>query len=87
MINNWLTKDHRIHLPKLLEHLDYHCTKVEKTHFIYKSKNQNVVVLHVENGYVYYKVQRPEEKLGASNLIIEHVSKIEGTNKETVWIR
>ncbi len=43
------------------------------------------MVLHVENGYVYYKVQRPEEKLGASNLIIEHVSKIEGTNKETVW--
>jgi len=85
MINTWLTEDHRIHLPKLFEHLGYICSVSEKTHCIYTRKKERCVVVLTDDGYRFYKVQQPEIKFSASHLIIEHVSKIEGSNKETVW--
>ncbi len=85
MINTWLTEDHRIHLPKLFEHLGYIYSGSEKTHCIYTRKKESCVVVLTDDGYRFYKVQHPELKLSASNLIIKHVSKIEGSNKETVW--
>jgi len=85
MINTWLTEDGRIHLPRVFEHLGYTCTNPQRTHQLYKRKGNTSVIIWTEAGFVFYKVQRPEEKLSASHLIIEHVSKIEGTNKESVW--
>ncbi len=85
MINTWLTEDHRIHLPRLLEQLGYICTITESTHRIYKHKGKYCAVISTADGFKYYKMERPEEKLSFSHLIIEHVSKIEGTNKETIW--
>ncbi|PKA97781.1 hypothetical protein B0O79_1450 [Flavobacteriaceae bacterium MAR_2009_75] len=85
MINTWLTEDYRIHLPKLFEQLGYICSASEKTHCIYTRKKERCVVVQTDEGYRFYKVQQPEIKLSASHLIIEHVSKIEGSNKETVW--
>ena len=85
MINTWLTEDHRIHLPKLFGHLGYIRSVSEKTHGIYTRKKETCAVILTDDGYRFYKVQRPEEKLSASNLIIEHVSKMEGADKETIW--
>ncbi len=85
MINTWLTEDHRIHLPKLLERLGYTCSMTERTHCIYTRNKETCVVILTNVGYLFYKVQLPEMKLSASHLIIQHVSKIEGSNKETVW--
>lgn len=85
MLRNWLTEDHRIHLPKLFEHLGYRSVLVEKTHRIFKSGGINYTVIYTEEGFLYYKVQRPKEKLSASDLLTEHVSKTEGIQKEMLW--
>lgn len=85
MINTWLTEDGRIHLPRLFEHLGYTGTIAQRTHHIYERKGKTYVIVLTETGFVFYNVQHPEKKLSASHLIIEHVSKIEGTNKESVW--
>ncbi len=87
MINTWLTEDHRIHLPKLLEQLGYTCTASQSTHRIYGRKGSSCAVLFTEDGFMYYRVERPEEKLSASHLIIEHVSKNESLNNTSVWDR
>ncbi len=85
MINTWLTEDSRIHLPRLLEHFGYICASSQRTHHIYERKGSTYIIVLTEAGFLFYKVQRPDEKLSASHLIIEHVSKIEGTSKESVW--
>ena len=85
MINTWLTEDHRIHLPKLFEQLGYSCITAKRNHRIYTRKDKTCVILFTEEGFVFYKVQRPEKKLSASHLIIEYVSKTEGGTKETIW--
>ncbi len=85
MIKNWLTEDHRIHLPKLFEHLGYRLELTETNFLIYKGGGVFFVVIHTEEGFLYYKVQRPREKLSASDLITEHVSKFEGVQKELLW--
>ncbi len=85
MIKNWLTEDHRIHLPKLFEHLGYRPVLRDKTHYIFKGGGAQYVVIHTEKGFVYYKTQRPQEKLSASDLITGHVSKNEGLNKVMLW--
>jgi len=85
MHKNWLTEDHNIHLPNLMEHWGYKCVTKDRTHLIYKGAGSYFVIIHTADGFLYYKVQRPQEKLSASNLIIEHVSKIEGVDKELVW--
>lgn len=85
MTYTWLTEDHRIHLPKLFEHLGYIRAVSRPTHCIYKRGHQTCVIVRTAAGFVYYTVQRPEKKLSVSHLIIEHVSRIEGMNKETIW--
>lgn len=85
MINTWLTEDHRIHLPRLFEHLGYTCSMAKKTHCIYERKNKTCAIILTDEGYMFYNVQHPEKKLSASHLIIEQVSKIEGSSKESVW--
>ncbi|WP_133067266.1 hypothetical protein [Flagellimonas pacifica] len=45
------------------------------------------VVVYTEQGYRYYKVQRPQEKLKASDLVREHVSRVEGSHNESIWDR
>lgn len=85
MHKKWLSEDPHIHLPNLMEHLGYQLYQKENTHRIYKSASIYIVVIHTDNGFLYYKVQRPQEKLSASDLITEHVSKIEGENKELLW--
>lgn len=85
MIKNWLTEDHRIDLPKLFKHLGFRLVQEEETHTIYKGSCSLYVVIYTENGYLYYTIERPEEKLTASDLIITHVSKTEGKDKEMLW--
>jgi len=84
-MNNWLTEDHLIHLPNLFEHLGYQVVQSEHTHHIFKNGGESYVIINTEKGYYYYKVQRPQEKLSASDLITEYVSKVEGTGKELIW--
>lgn len=85
MLKNWLTEDHRIDLPKLFKHLGYKSVLIEKTHHLFKHGGVHYVVIDTEEGFLYYKVQRPKEKLSASDLITEHVSKTEGILKEMLW--
>ena len=85
MIRNWLTEDHRIDLPKLFGHLGYRSVSKESDHCIFEKNGVHYVAIRTENGFLYYKVQRPQEKLSASDLITEYVSKIEGGKKEMVW--
>lgn len=85
MIDNWLTEDDRIDVPKLFERMGYERVRTEKQYHIYKRNSDVNVVVLTDKGYIYYKVQRPEVKLTASNLITEYVSKMEGTTKETIW--
>jgi hypothetical protein len=84
-MNNWLIEDHLIHLPNLFEHLGYRVVQSENTHLILKNGGEHYVIINTEKGYFYYKVQRPQEKLSASDLITEHVSKVEGIGKELIW--
>lgn len=84
MIRNWLTEDHRMDLPKLFGHLGYRSVSKESDHCIFEKNGINYVAIRTENGFFYYKVQRPHEKLSASDLITEYVSKIEGEKKEMV---
>jgi hypothetical protein len=85
MIKNWLTEDHRIDLPKLFKHLGFRAVQRERTHYLYKGNGAQYVILNTEKGYLYYKIERPDEKLSASDLITEHVSKTEGMDKEMLW--
>ncbi|MCM4173059.1 hypothetical protein DHD32_16360 [Arenibacter sp. TNZ] len=84
-MNNWLIEDHLIHLPNLFEHLGYRVVQSENTHLILKNGGEHYVIINTEKGYFYYKVQRPQEKLSASDLITEYVSKVEGIGKELIW--
>ena len=84
-MKNWLLVDHHIHLPKLFEHLGFRLVSTEKTHSIFKKGGAHYVVIRNEKGFLYYKVQRPQEKLSASDLIIEHVSKSESMDKDMIW--
>ena len=85
MLKSWLTEDHRIHLPKLFEYLGYQPVGKENTHRIYIGNGMHYVVLYTEDGFLYYKTQRPEEKLSASDLIIEHSSRGDSLPKEMLW--
>lgn len=85
MIRNWLTEDHRINLPKLFAHLGYTSISKESNHHTFEKGGAYYIVIRTEKGFMYYKVQRPQEKLSASDLVTEHVSKTEGENKETIW--
>jgi len=84
-MNNWLTEDHLIYLPNLFEHLGYQVVQSEHTHHILRYGSEHYVIINTEKGYLYYKVQRPQEKLSASDLITEYVSKVEGIGKELIW--
>jgi hypothetical protein len=85
MIKNWPTEDYRIHLPTLFEHLGYRLASEEKTHQVYKGLGTTYIVIQTKKGFSYYTVQRPQEKLSASELIIQHVAKTEGQDKELLW--
>ncbi len=85
MDQNWLADDDRIHLPNLVSHLGYQLVGKERTHQIYRHAGIDYVVISTGKGFQYYKTQRPQEKLSASHLILEHVSKTEGVQKEMVW--
>ena len=85
MDQNWLADDDRIHLPNLVSHLGYQLVGKERTHQIYRHAGIDYVVIFTGKGFQYYKTQRPQEKLSASHLILEHVSKTEGVQKEMVW--
>lgn len=85
MIPTWLTENHHIHLPKLFEHLGYGSFAKKDTYQIFKKGGDYYTVFYTEKGFLYYKIQRPQEKLSAYDLVIEHVSKIEGINKEMIW--
>lgn len=84
-MKNWLKEDHRIHLPNLFEHLGYQLVESERTYLFYKKGGETFVVILAEDGFLYYNVQRPQEKLSASDLITEHISKTEGATKELLW--
>ncbi|GGW26648.1 hypothetical protein [Arenibacter certesii] len=84
-MNNWLNKDHLIHLPNLFEHLGFRLVQSNNTHHLFKNSGDHYVVINTEIGYFYYKVQRPHEKLSASDLITEYVSKVESEGKELIW--
>ncbi len=85
MLKSWLSEDYRIHLPKLFEKLGYEPLGKENTHCIFKGNGMHYVVIYTEDGFLYYKTQRPEEKLSASDLIIEHLSRSESMPKEMLW--
>lgn len=85
MIEKWLTEDHRIDLPKLFTHLGFKLFRQEATHYIFKGGGSHYVVLYSDKEYLYYTIERPEEKLSASDLITAYVSKTEGENKEMLW--
>ncbi|MBC7000347.1 hypothetical protein [Cytophaga sp. FL35] len=85
MIEKWLTEDHRIDLPKLFTHLGFKLFQKEATHYIFKGGGSYYVVLYSDKAYLYYTIERPEEKLSASDLITAYVSKTEGENKEMLW--
>lgn len=85
MFNAWSSENHHILLPKLFERMGYQLIKAEDNFQVFNQKNSYCVVLYTNKGYVYYKVQRPEEKLRASDLITEYVAKVEGSNNETIW--
>lgn len=85
MIENWLSEDQRIHLPMLFEYLGFQLVQRQKTYYSYSGGGTQYIVIYTEKGYMYYTIERPEEKLSASDLITGHVSKTEGMNKEMLW--
>ncbi len=84
-MDHWLTKIHLIHLPKLFEYLGFQLLRSEDTYLLFKKGGKHCIVIHTEKGYFYYTVQRPQEKLAASDLITAHVSKMEGAKEELIW--
>ncbi|SHJ64978.1 hypothetical protein SAMN04487911_1298 [Arenibacter nanhaiticus] len=84
-MDNWLTKDHLIHLPNLFEYLGFQLLRSEDTYLLFEKGGKHCITIHTEKGYFYYTVQRPQEKLAASDLITDHVSKMEGAKEELIW--
>ncbi|NKI26874.1 hypothetical protein HCG49_09890 [Arenibacter sp. 6A1] len=84
-MDNWLTKDHLIHLPKLFEYLGFGLLRSEDTYLLFKKYDEHYIVIKTEKGYFYYTVQRPQEKFSASELITVHVSKMEGSGEDFIW--
>ena len=85
MLDHWLDKDHLIDLPALFGHFGYEPVKREHTHILFKRNGRYRVVIHTEKGFLYYHVESPQNKLSASDLIIEVVSRREGKKNETLW--
>ncbi len=87
MLNNWLTEDHRIFLPGLFERMGYKVINTADHFLVFNRKKSTCVVLFTNQGYMYYEVQRPEEKLKASDLIVEYLSKVDGGKNESIWAK
>ena len=85
MLDHWLDKDHLIDLPALFGHFGYGQVKGEPTHMLFQRNGRYRVVIHTEKGFLYYHVESPQNKLSASDLIIEEVSRREGEKNETLW--
>ncbi|WP_140157772.1 hypothetical protein [Arenibacter amylolyticus] len=84
-MDHWLTKDTLIHLPRLFEYLGYQLLRSEETYLLFEKSGKHRIIILTEKGYFYYTVQRPQEKLSASDLITTHVSKMEGAKEELIW--
>ena len=85
MLDRWLDKDHLINLPALFGHFGHEPVKREPTHVLFKRNGRYSVVIHTEKGFLYYHVESPQNKLSASDLVIEEVSRTEGKKSETLW--
>ena len=78
MLDRWLDKDHLIDLPALFGHFGYEPVKRETSHVLFKRNGRYSVVIHTEKGFLYYHVESPQNKLSASDLVLEEVSRTEG---------
>jgi len=85
MSNTWLTDDHRIDLPALFRYMGYDLVKETEKYELFLKRKKYYVVVYTEKGYRYYHVGRPQLKLGASHLVREHLSKVEGVDNESIW--
>ena len=85
MSPKWLKRNHLIDLPKVFEHLGFELISKTDSYFLYKRGSVKHVVIFCENGYHYYNVDTPQQKLGATDIILEHMARVEGVNNESVW--
>ena len=81
----WLKRNHLIDLPKVFGHLGFELISKTDSYLLYRRGNVKHVVILCENGYNYYNVDTPQRKLEATDLILEHMAKVEEVNNESVW--
>jgi len=74
-----------IYLPALFNHMGFQLVKAESNYMLYEQSKRHFVVLNTEQGYRYYNVRRPQEKMKASDLIRAHVSRVEGKSNASIW--
>lgn len=85
MNNKWRDLDQRLDLNGLLVHFGHSPVRQEKSHYSYKMGKEHVVVIKTSMGHRYYLARRPERKLAAFDLILDQLSKLEGSAKMGLW--
>lgn len=85
MNNKWRTLDNALDLNVLYQHFGFELSRKEKSFCSYKMGKEYAVVVQTGKAQRYYLSRRPERKLAAFDLILDRLSKTEGTHRQGLW--
>ena len=85
MNNKWRKWDDLLDLNALFKYSGFEPSRKESGFHSYKMGKDHAMVIQTEEGQRYYKASRPEHKLAAFDLVLEQLSKTEGSTKLGLW--
>lgn len=85
MNNKWRKLDQALDINALFEHFGFGPLLREKSFHSYKMGKDHAIVIQTKAGQRYYLARRPERKLTAFDLILDQLSKTEGSTKQGLW--
>lgn len=85
MNNTWRKWDELLDLNALFRHFGFEPFRRESGFHSYKMGKDHAMVIQTEKGQRYYKSRSPERKLAAFDLVLEQLSKTEGSSKQGLW--
>lgn len=85
MNNKWRKWDDLLDLNALFGHFGFEPFRRESAFHSYKMGKDHAMVIQTEKGQRYYKARSPERKLKAFDLVLEQLSKTEGSTKHGLW--
>ncbi|MFD2586106.1 hypothetical protein ACFSQJ_04145 [Croceitalea marina] len=85
MNNKWRKWDDRLDLNALFRYFGFEPFRRESGFHSYKMGKDHTLVIQTEKGQRFYKARSPERKLKVFDLVLEQLSKTEGTTKQGLW--